>query len=385
METNLNRNEKILVGMTLAAIVGFGVLFMQVNLKSNSSVSQIDTAMQIDYKMARPEEGYSEYSLNGREIDHTYEAIKKKEAAKAQQAKAAAVTAKPQTEAEKRAEIAKKKAEETQKKATETAKSQAQTRANQAAEARKKALEAQQAKSASSSESNKTDTEPVSDNPYYDNGATASKEQNRSEPNPEDPNAKKQKDKKTFAQWREQIFAQPTRETVNLFLDAHRKGEINATEVQAMAQDLLDQNNESLKGLGLYTLRAAPSMASLSQLVHTEAQVSATYKSYIEQAYLAYLQPKNVGYLNQALQTKDKVLIAKTLAILNTNLPNVAKGNVVLGGPRQGRDGAVSGATMSSFASLLPVLNTLAASQEFASMAQQVISYIQSSNNVAQS
>lgn len=380
MEMNLNRNEKILAVMTLAAIAGFTVLFMQVNFRSNTSASQIGTGVQVDYKMARPEESYSEYSLNGREIDQSYEALKKKEALKAaEKAKALAATKPVQTEAQKKAEAAKKKMEATQK-AAALARSQAQT----AFQARNKEL-AQQAK-ASSSDTKKGSE--ASDSSNYDNqSGYAGDRKNPTNAPVEDPNAAKKKDKKTFAQWREQIFAVPTRESVNSFIEAYRKGDLTATEVQAMAQDLLDQNNDSLKGLGLYTLRATPSMASLSQLVHAEAQLSATYKTYVEQAYLAYLQPQNVGYLNQALQTKDKTLIAQALTILNTNLPNVGKDNSSASvDTRGGRDtGAVSPTvTMSSFKSLLPALTTLAGSQEFAAMAQQVMAYIESSNTVAQ-
>lgn len=374
METNLNRNEKILAYMTLAAIAGFAVLFMQVNLKSNASASQIGTGMQINYKMARPEESYSEYSLSGREIDQTYEAVAKKAAAAQAAAKAKAVNAQPKTEAQKKAEADKKKLEASQK-AAALARSQA---AQVAAQATKKPVAAQ-AKSVTSTDK-KSDAQS-SDNPVYNSVAGSVQSQSNQETNVEDPNAAKQKNKKTYAQWREQVFAQPTRETINAFLDAYKKGDVNATEVQAMAQDLLDQNNEALKGLGLYTLRAAPSLASLSQLVHIEDKMSATYKVYVEQAYLAYLQPQNVGFLGQALQTKDKTLIAKTLTILNTNLPNVGKTD-----SRQGRDNGSlgSGLTMSSFTGLLPALSALSTSQEFSALAQQAMAYIQSSNNVAQ-
>lgn len=370
MEINLNRNEKILAYMTLAAIAGFTVLFMQLNLKSNTSSSQIGTGLQIDYKMARPEESYSEYSLNGREIDHSYEAVAKKIAAAKAIEQAKTVNAKPKTEAQKKAEADKKKVEASQK-AAALARSQA------AAQAAKKPAVVQ----AQSVSSDKKSEAQAAEHSAYDNTVASTQEQNRSDSNVEDPNAAKQKNKKTFAQWREQIFAQPTRETINAFLDAYKKGDVNATEVQAMAQDLLDQNNELLKGLGLYTLRASPSLASLSQLVHVEDKVSASYKVYVEQAYLAYLQPQNVGFLGQALQTKDKTLIAKTLTILNTNLPNVGKVD-----SRQGRDNGSlgSGLTMSSFIGLLPALSALSTSQEFAALAQQAIVYIQSSNNVAQ-
>ena len=377
METNLNsglnKSEKILAYMTFAAIAGFAVLFMQVNLKSNTSASQIGTGVQINYQMARPEESYSEYSLNGREIDQSYEAVDKKIATAKAVEQAKAVNAKPKTEVQKKADADKKKIEASQKTAALARSQAAQTAAAQAA--KKQALPQVQAASTDKK------SDPQSENATLDNSLTSAQEQNRPNSKGEDPNAVKQKNKKTFAQWREQIFAQPSRETINAFLDAYKKGDVSATEVQAMAQDLLDQNNEALKGLGLYTLRASPSLASLSQLVHIEDKVSASYKIYVEQAYLAYLQPQNVGFLGQALQTKDKTLIAKTLSILNTHLPNVGKVD-----SRQGRDNGSlgSGLTMSNFTGLLPALGALSTSQEFAALAQQIMSYIQSSNHVAQ-
>lgn len=386
METNLNRNEKVLALVFVGAILGFVALFLQINFRSNASVSQIDNGMQVNYTMARPEEGYSEYSLNGREIDHAYEGlVQKQQANKATAAKTAA--AKPKTAAEKKAEDIKKKAEQAQK-ATALARSQAQARyqAQVAEQARQKALAEQRSRSNAMTTDHNGSPSPASDSPSQGSGVTTDKTSNPNDPAvPED----LKKNKKTYAQWRSQIFAQPTRENISAFLEAHRKGEITSTEVQAMAQDLLDQNDENLKGLGLYTLRSTPSLASLSQLVHVQAQVNATYKTYVDQALLAYLQPQNVGYLNQALQTKDKTLIAKTLSLLSTNLPNVAKGNsAAILDPRSGRMASASSSTitMNSFTSLLPALNSLASSQDqdFTSVAQQVISYIQSANTVAQ-
>lgn len=378
METNLSRNEKILALMTFGAILGFAALFVQISYRSNRPVSQIDTRSQINYQMARPEEGYSEYSLNGREIDQTYERLTSKEVHK--NGKTPVVNSKavkPKTEAEKKAEVDKKKQEIAQKAIQ-------QTRSQQ--QAKRNALNAEQAKN-NRSESKKegSSSEQQENTNYQVNQAQPNSVQNPTAA--EDPNAEKSK-KKTFAQWREQIYSKPTRESIDAFLAAYRKGEVTNTEVQAMAQDLLDQNGDSMRGLGLYTLRATPSLASLSQLVHVESQMGAIYKSYIEQAYLAYLQPQNVGYLNQALQTKDKTLIAKTLNILNTNLPKVASGNnSAFVDPRNGREaGAGSNITMSSFQSLLPALQILMTSQDpdYNGLAQQVMSYIQSSSSVAQ-
>lgn len=399
METSLNKNEKVLACIILGVTMGFVALFLQIHFRSNSSMSQIDSRLQVNYKMARPDEGYSEYSLNGREIDHTYEGLAKKEQAKSAAVGTAGKTAagvnKIQTETQKKVTAEQKKVQQIQKAALARAHAQAYyARYTEAQAARQKALAKQQEEqkktqadknaAAESAAKAKSQSEAASDNHLM---AETDSQQSNSATNPNAEDAKT-KNKKTYAQWRAQIFAQPTRENVSAFLDAYRKNEISATEVQAMAQDLLDQNDDNLKGLGLYTLRSAPSLASLSQLVHAESQMNATYKAYIGQAFLAYLQPQNVGYLNQALQTKDKMLIAKTLSLLNTNLPNVAKGMGAFGDTRGSRDvsaGMGSNITMDSFVSLLPALSALASSQDqdYTALAQQVISYIQTNNSIA--
>ena len=83
MEMSLNRNEKLIALFALGAMLVFSVMFLQIHKNSAPSVSQIDKGNQINYQMARPEENYSEYNLNGREVDQVYEALKKKEMAQA--------------------------------------------------------------------------------------------------------------------------------------------------------------------------------------------------------------------------------------------------------------------------------------------------------------
>ncbi len=375
METSLNRNEKLIALFALGALGVFFVVFLHISNRATSSVSQIDPRSQINYQMARPDENFSEYSLSGREVDQVYEAVKAKEKAKA-------LTQSPsklKTEAEKKAELAKKM--DAAKKAA--AQTQAQARVSHATEqAKKSAISQPDLKKdaeivVKSNQNNKTENSPQT------NQAT----KNANEQVPKQASAPQAKVKKTFAEWRLLIFAQPTRESMNSILEAFHKNEITQTELQSLSQDLLDQTDEKLKGLGLYALRATPSLGSLSQLVHVESEVNASFKTYIDQAYLTYLQPQNVGFLNQALQTKDKALVLKSLNLLGVNLQKLAKGDYTsLVDPRNRRDADPNtGFTMNSYKSLIPVLTTLGTSQdqELAPLAQQIVSFIQSTNNVA--
>jgi hypothetical protein len=373
MEIHLNRSEKIIAILAVSAAVAFILMFMQINLRSNYSNAHVNTRAQINYEMARPEEAFSEYSLSGREIDQVYEGLQKKEIAKALETK----SKKPQTEAEKKSELAKKKDEAAKKLAVE-----AQSNQNTA---QVKKLAEQSQKNTRETESDFYNKDTSQDVPYSNSQVVAQKSYTYTQA--QAPLDSKAKAKKTFAEWRSLVFSQPTRENLNLFLEAYRKNEVTSAEMQALAQDLIDQNDDKLKGLGLYALRAAPSLASLSQLVHIETNINATFKTYVDQAYLTYLQPQNVEFLNQALQTKDKTLVLKSLNLLGVNLQKVSKGDYSsLVDPRNRRDAdSQNQFSMNTYKGLIPALTAIGSSQdqELAGLAQQVVSFIQTTNNVA--
>ncbi|MEQ1724113.1 MAG: hypothetical protein ABL930_13135, partial [Pseudobdellovibrio sp.] len=79
METSLNRNERIIAVVAFVTISAFFAMFMMANRTHPKASAQFESDSAIDYKMARPEEAYSEYTLDGREIDQTYEGLKPKE------------------------------------------------------------------------------------------------------------------------------------------------------------------------------------------------------------------------------------------------------------------------------------------------------------------
>lgn len=183
------------------------------------------------------------------------------------------------------------------------------------------------------------------------------------------------------------LFAAPTTENLGLFISAYRKNEVTLTEFQAMAQDLIDQSDLKHKAIGLMALRSVPSLASLSQLAHLQAGSLGNYQSYVEQSVMAYLQPQNLQFLIQALGTKNKTLLSKSLALLSTNLLKFSQGDFAgLVDPRNRREGEVITFSMNSYRSLLPALSQLGSSQEpeFSAQAQQIIALIQTSNNIAQ-
>lgn len=368
MGSNLSKAEKFLVivaGVAITAFIGF---FAFINKKSMSSKFNFAADTGINYKMARPDQAFSEYTLEGRELDQIYEGLpeEKKKAIAKKKADVAKAKAKAKVDAKKKADEKKKQAQVKLKQA-KAAQAQALNQSRQ--EELKKLLE-NKAKSSSSDIRQNSYAVPIA-------SAPAAAEQD---------DTGKTKPKKTYAEWRSLIFSNPTNESIGQFVTAFRKGEVTATELQAMAQDLLDQNDNTLKGLGLAVLRSVPSLQSLSQLVHEQPNLPAAYQSYVESALVSYFLPQNITYLRAALQTRDQMLISKVLNLLQTNLPMISRNDLSMFNER-GR-GSVSeiNVTMESFVVLVPALTTLSSTNDetgLAGTAQQVLSLIQTYNNVA--
>lgn len=374
MESNLTRTEKWIAGVAFVAIAIFVFMFALISQKSGGKISsQFETANSINYKMARPEQLYSEYTLNGRELEQIYEGLTPEE--KKLSPRKQALIAK--------AKLAIKKKEELKKKQTASAEAKAQilAKARTQAQVRQAQLAAAQ-KISYKGASGHAEAAPAQDSYQNYNNDPAPRSAAG------DSVDAKKVTKKSFAEWRSLIFEKPTSENLSLFVAALRKNEVSMTEYQVLAQDLLDQTDVRLKALGLQALRSVPSLQSFSQLVHAQSTLPETYQSYVDQALQSYVQPQNLQYLNQALATRDKVVILKSLNLLQTNLTLLSHGDQSgFTDPRSRREDAATTLTMASFRSLIPTLTSIgsAGDQDLSGLAQQVMELIQSTNTIAQS
>lgn len=369
MGSHLSKAEKFLAVVAAIVIIVFVGFFSFINKKTISDKFSFSTDTGINYKMARPDQAFSEYTLEGRELDQIYEGLplEKKKAIIAAKKKAAAAKAKAKVDAKKK-DDKKKQAQIKQKQVKDA---QMQAFANRQNEL-KKQLQKQ------STQNQSAEAKPTSYAAPFSNVNNTAPEETGG----------KAKPKKTYAEWRSLIFSSPTGENVGQFVSAFRKGEVTGTELQAMAQDLLDQNDNNLKGLGLAILRSVPSLQSLSQLVHEQANLPATYQAYVNSALIEYLLPQNITYLRAGLQTRDQMLQSKVLSLLQTNLPKISQNDLSIFNER-GR-GSVSevNVTIQSFVVLVPALTTLSSSSDesgLSAIAAQVLSLIQTYNTVARS
>jgi hypothetical protein len=370
MGLNINKAEKVIGVTSLIVIAGFFAVFTHINKKSNFR-SDLSPDLKIDYNMARPEEPFTEFSISGREIDRHHEGLSD-DAEKALNLKKKELLEKKHAEVQKK-EAIKKKLDEQKKKQAQLKATQERVKKIQAKQMETLAEKNRLSESVRGAQRQESGAAPV----YYTT-------QNGPGDLAQQPNLKS---KKSFAEWRELIFSNPTSESIAVFISAFRKSEVTEGEIQAMAQELLNDQDQNLKGLGLMMLRSAPSVASLSQLVKVEATLPESYQSYIEQTYVAYLFPQNLTYLSGALQSRDRQLVARVLNTLNIYLGRLSQGdNSAFFDPRNRRSGSIANVTMSSYSALVPALNSILNAQdnELKQLAEQVVSYIKSSNNIAQ-
>lgn len=362
MESTLTRNEKVFITMGLIFVVAFLVVFSKLN-KKPTDLSHYATADAINYQMVRAEEGFAGYSLDGREVDERYEGLQTKKNTPA--AKLLKPIAKSVAKPVVKSAAQNKKPNATQQNPTITT--------TVAVAAKLNSLKNKPEIKMAASNSVNPNVLVLNSNNIAAN-ETAKPAQNEAAAN-------KSKSKKTYAQWRQEIFGKASKDAVNDFITAYRRNEVTVTEYQAMAQDLSEQSDANLKGLGIMALRSQPSMESLSQLIRVQETSVAPFQAYIEQAYLAYVQPQNVQYLNQALQTQNRKLILKSLSLLSVNIPKIKSGDVsALVDSRHLRATDSNDLTLLAFKQLLPSLDLIGSAQvpEISPLAAQVATMIKS-------
>ena len=368
MIQSITKNEKLiaLVGISLTA--AFLVTFSKLNNKPKS-LSQFETNETINYEMARPQDVYADYTLDGREIDSHYEGLQDTESLKnLEKAKAIA----------KNNKLAAAKAAVTNK-------------PNKTADAKKivaaKVIIAKNFESKNAQAISKTENAAEIDvSKYQKNQSQYQQPLASAAPSADLISEPDMKDKKSYSKWRFEIFANPTKEILGQFIGAYRKGDVTATEFQAMAQELIEQDDIQIKGLGLMVLRSQPSVASLSQLVFAQEQLPPALQAYVEQAYAAYLQPQNVFIFGEVFLSKNKKLIVKSLSILSSNLQKIRSGDfTAFVDARNRRDAEVPVISVNNFKDLLPSLTRISTSQEpeVSGPATQVLGFIQNDVNLA--
>jgi hypothetical protein len=367
MNRTLSNIEKMVLGFSalfVVAFMSFFFAFQGKNAKLTSSESQ-----NINYEMAKAKSAESLYSLEGRDIDRENQELE----AEVAQVKKGLV--KNKTEAAKKADAVKATA--------------AKSKTAPAAAAKKTEPSSKTAQNKiHDTQSHKTDsvaTETLSTTPYSISPQVAFPEETDVTA---DPVAKK--NFKSIAEWTKEIFASSDRQIILKFVAAYRSKEVSDSDFYSLVTQLLNSQDDSKKGFGLYALRAAPSYASYTTLVKSQSNMNTTYQAYIQETLLSYHQSGSLNYLRQALASNDKQIVLKTLEIIKVGYLDIENGtSSSLVDSRYRRGGDYATFSLQNYLAFLPQLTSLQArsqqsgDQDVYAAATLLVQTIQPSTEVA--
>jgi hypothetical protein len=374
---NLNYT-KVIVGIAICLCVGaLGYVFSQ--FKTTSVKFSKNEIKQINYDMVKLETKSSDYSLSDREVESVYQALEKRNenelAINEKQAqKGKAVTNKKTAQKD-----VKKEDKKTKTAVTKIQKNESQKRSELYAKANQKMIE--QIKNNRKNESVRP--EAVSTNAIIHSGSAVFNNSARSAAALPQTSPVKQaedvKEVKSIDQWKSEIITAQNKDTVLKFAAAFKKGEVSVEDFKSLTTEFVKNDDQKIVGLGLYILRASPSQTSYSLLVQSQNQLSSEYALYVQESLLSYNQTTYLNILKNALLDSDKVIVAKTLSIINLGLTRIKEGtSSELVDSRYRRFNQAQAFSITNYASFIPDLQKIMSSNdaELSQLASQNIDLI---------
>jgi hypothetical protein len=358
----LTQSDKILISVcVLAAAV---LVYAITHFKTAQVKFSKNEASQINYEMAKLQNAENLYSLENREVEMDYKALEAKKAA-------AKVDVKKVTD-------------KTKKAITPAAQAAVQNAMAQQVVAQRKAQAAQrlqvqaaarlaQSEAPEQTESNTKQTTNAAQEQYKPVDNTL-------------PTDAPVAEKKSYEQWRSEIFAAQSKEAIMKLVAAYKKGEVTNEMFQRLAAEMIASKDDKMVGLGLYALRSAPSYLSYVQLVKVQANVNSNYATYVQESLMAYNQNANLAFLKQSLISKDKEVVMKTLEIIKSGVTSIKAGEVTgMVDPRYVRGTATAQFSLTNYLSFLPLLQQLAGSsdQDIVALSNQNITLIDDPQYIA--
>ncbi|GIL18501.1 MAG: hypothetical protein BroJett040_22520 [Oligoflexia bacterium] len=342
-----SQSNKILFWGVVTAVVVASV-WAKLNFSRDTHVKDLTN---YSYEMPRPKEYGSDFDLNGREIDR--QVLRNEEIAK-------------QKAAEAKKDDKKKQADAQKKKATKTAaKSSSQKKGSLSVDV----IEGDQS------------TMTGFDNRFSDSQVptyTTLNETKKSDAKKSTDDEENDSDfKLTKQQWRNALQAHPNSSMASNFLKAHLKGYLKDEDFYEVTFELLQDQNEERKKIGLYILTQDQDPQAFIYLSKYYSKLSETLRTQVWKIMLTYAQPQKLSRLQAALQSKDKAAITLALQVLDYAVKET-KDVVALqqGTISQGR-GVAGQTNPQAFSIFVTTLKYLSSQGDFSSHAQGLLTDIQ--------
>ncbi|MFN3455611.1 MAG: hypothetical protein ACK41T_11690 [Pseudobdellovibrio sp.] len=370
MLNTLNKTEKLFYSALVVCLIAFGAYLKNISF---FTVSQKDPYNdEINYKMGKVQDQFSDYSLEGREVDREFYT-----------------------------DPAKVKYEQEQAKKAENLKKEQEQKAKVAEQKKKEEKKQQQQKIAQKNNTNSTPKKNVSQTHSLETNKLTHqniKQQSAYKASFYAPNSANQKatgsaataledtdkkSQKSYEELRNEFYSKPSQEAVITLVNSYKKGEVSKETYYKFITELLTQKEASYVSYGLYALRLSPSYESFSLLVKYEESANDSYKTYVNESLLAYNQSKNVNILQAAIQSSDKQVVLKALNVIATGVNQIKSGDVSqLTDGRNKREAAsttISIKNYTAFISLIDRLMTTATDTELANSLEDVKNLISES------
>lgn len=346
-----NQSNKILIWGLITAVVVASV-WAKINF-SKSSKSQNET--NFSYEMPRPNELVSDFDLSGREIDREILKNVEKEKAKKDAIK---------KEDKKKQADAKKKQQKNSSKSVGKKKGSLRVDIVDAVEGRH-----------FTDEGGSNSNSPV---PTYTVLNDKKKGKENSDKDQDDDDSEL---KLTKQQWRNLLQSQDGQASVSNFLMAHSKGYISDEDFYEISFELVQDQNEERKKIGLSILTQDQSSKAFGYLAKYYSKLSETVRSQIWKIMLTYAQPQKFSRLQVALTSKDKATTTLALQVLEYAIKEM-KTVVALqqGTISQGRGlaGQANPQTLTVFINTLKWISS--SSTDLTTQAQSLLTEIQTLN-----
>ncbi len=362
-EKQLTQSDKILMSVCVLALAS--LVYALAHFKTAKVKFTKNEVSPINYEMAKLQNADNLYSLENREIELNYKALETKK-----------VPAKADV---------KNLTDKTKKVITPAAQASVQnTVAHQVTAQRKAQTKRLQAQAAARMAHTETSVDQPENNSKQK--TNAAQEHYKPVDNMLPRSAPPIVEKKSFDQWKSEIFAAQSKEAIMKLVVALKKGEVTNEMFQRLAAELTASKDDKIVGLGLYALRSAPSYLSYVQLVKVQASVNSSYATYVQESLMAYNQNANLVFLKQSLTSKDKEVVMKTLEIIKLGITNIKDGEVAgMADPRYVRGTAATQFSLTNYLSFLPLLQQLTRSsdQDIVALAHQNITLIDDPQYIA--
>ncbi len=267
---------------------------------SGSGKTRTPRSAAIRYEMPRPKnQVQSDFSLEGREIDYSYDnPFDKKDAAKK---KAGAIDKKKGVVKD----AGKKKAD-----------------AKKVAQQKKKENSAEK----KTDEQAKTDapaTEGTEDSNW--NGPTShanNGQQGKPTNGPTERPVPQEEDQRTAQQWRSLLNAQPTQENMDKLVQAYSRREVTDAEFYVIVEDLLKNQKSETQKVGLYGIRTIHSTKAFTLMSDYYENLNTDTKRIAGQIMLAYGQSARLDVLAQVLRSGHQKATVNALNVVTQSLQN---------------------------------------------------------------